>query len=214
MEEANWCIILIFSHRVPILSPKFHLKKEKKKAPQHTQYKQSLTTPIKNNIDLGGGGNQHPLAKDISSTDEHLTKISGNSKEANTTSSAKEPDGTAGKIISTDWQLDPMITAQGRRKRKTRGISVWWSKSIITSSLWHFYIILIPHSKYCSNEWEHWKIPAIGDRLKKVCHLLKKQYILKCTSIDCITQSLFPNEICRYVVVSKNHFILQVLFLT
>jgi len=53
-----------------------------------------------------------------------LTKINGNSKEANATSSAKEPDGTAGKIISTDWQLDPMIIAQGRRKRKTRGVSV------------------------------------------------------------------------------------------
>lgn len=96
----------------------------------------------KNNIHLGGGKNQHPLAKDVSSTDNHLTKISGNSKEANTTSSAKEPDGTAGKIISTDWQLDPMIIAQGRKKRKTRGISVWWSKSIITSSLRHFHIIL------------------------------------------------------------------------
>lgn len=38
---------------------------------------------------------------------------------------------------------------------------------------------------------------------KKVCHISKKQYILKCTSINCITQSLFPNEICRYVVVNN-----------
>lgn len=38
---------------------------------------------------------------------------------------------------------------------------------------------------------------------KKVCHILKKQYVVKCTSVNCITQSIFPNEICRYIVVSK-----------
>lgn len=50
---------------------------------------------------------------------------------------------------------------------------------------------------------------------KKVCHPLKKQYVLKCTSVSCITQSVFPNEICRYILslTSKNKvFVLQFYF--
>lgn len=112
------------------------------------------------------------------------------------------------------WSHD---IAQGRRKRKTRGISLWWSKSIITGSLRHFHIIFIPHSKYRSNKWERWKIPVIWDRKKKRYVILKKSNTYLNAPLSTASHSLYFQikfADVLWLTSKNNFFILNVLFPT